>query len=202
MYDPQIRRFAQNHRSPALGFISQDIAQGFGDVYYGLSSMGALSLYGAISGNDEVCRFGLTGIKAFILTTATTQIAKSLFHRQRPHEGAFPDARRWYGPGIDRQHLSFFSGHTANAFALATVIAEYYDYNPWLSAGVYTLAGLTGFSRVYDDEHWASDVIVGAAIGYGIGRLCMNSKKWKPRVSPVYEPSGGSIGIRLQLPIH
>ena len=63
---------------------------------------------------------------------------------------------------------SFPSGHTATAFMTATMLhMEYEGRSPWLSIGGYTLAALTGVSRVLNNRHWVTDVAAGAAIGIG-----------------------------------
>jgi len=60
------------------------------------------------------------------------------------------------------------SGHTANAFAAAATIAQIYHDNTWLKVAVYSYASLLGLGMsVYD--HWASDVIAGALIGFAVG---------------------------------
>ena len=66
--------------------------------------------------------------------------------------------------------LSFFSGHTATAFALATVIHDEY---PLAGLGAYGLAALTGWSRMHDRMHWASDVVTGGIAGWGGARVAM-----------------------------
>ena len=61
---------------------------------------------------------------------------------------------------------SFPSGHTANAFFGATVLAEEYnDESIWYGVGAYTIATATGTMRVLNNRHWFSDVIVGAGVG-------------------------------------
>ena len=63
---------------------------------------------------------------------------------------------------------SFPSGHTATAFMTAAMLdKEYEGRSPWFSIGGYTLATLTGVSRVLNNRHWATDVLAGAAIGIG-----------------------------------
>ena len=60
------------------------------------------------------------------------------------------------------------SGHTANAFTAAATIAQIYHDNIWLKIAVYSYASLIGLGMsIYD--HWASDVIAGALIGYAVG---------------------------------
>lgn len=62
---------------------------------------------------------------------------------------------------------SFPSGHTATAFAAATILHKEYGLtrSPWYSVGGYTVAIGTGFMRVLNNRHWISDVMAGAGIG-------------------------------------
>lgn len=66
------------------------------------------------------------------------------------------------------RHNSFPSGHTATAFMTAAMLDMEYGWrSPWFSIGGYTLAAVTGVSRVLNNRHWMSDVVAGAAIGVG-----------------------------------
>ncbi len=61
---------------------------------------------------------------------------------------------------------SFPSGHTATAFMCATMLhKEYGGVSPWYSVGAYSIATFTGVSRILNNKHWLSDVLVGAGIG-------------------------------------
>lgn len=61
---------------------------------------------------------------------------------------------------------SFPSGHTATAFAAATMLhKEYGEASPWYSIAGYGAATITGISRILNNRHWISDVIAGAGIG-------------------------------------
>lgn len=61
---------------------------------------------------------------------------------------------------------SFPSGHTANAFFGAAVLAEEYkDQSIFYPIAGYTVATATGVFRILNNKHWASDVLVGAGIG-------------------------------------
>lgn len=63
-------------------------------------------------------------------------------------------------------HNSFPSGHTATAFMGATLLAHEYGHKSvWIPIGGYTVATATGVLRILNNKHYASDVIVGAAIG-------------------------------------
>ena len=66
------------------------------------------------------------------------------------------------------RYNSFPSGHTATSFMTATMLHKEYGWrSPWFSIGAYTVATVTGVSRVLNNRHWMSDVVAGAAIGIG-----------------------------------
>ncbi|WP_099465667.1 phosphatase PAP2 family protein [Parabacteroides provencensis] len=62
---------------------------------------------------------------------------------------------------------SFPSGHTAMAFMTATMLHKEYGLtrSPWYSVGAYSIASATAVSRMMNNRHWLSDVMVGAGIG-------------------------------------
>lgn len=61
---------------------------------------------------------------------------------------------------------SFPSGHSATAFFGATLLAKEYGENyPWIAVGGYAIAGTTAVLRMANNQHWASDVFMGAGIG-------------------------------------
>ncbi len=70
-------------------------------------------------------------------------------------------------------NTSFPSGHAAFAFGLAAAIDRETSarWVPWV---VYPLAGLVGWSRIRDDQHWTSDVVAGAALGFWTARKVVN----------------------------
>jgi len=91
---------------------------------------------------------------------------KSLFRRQRPiFEGERPLALR------RPLTSSFPSGHATSAFMAATLLSEGDEkYAP----GYFALAGVIALSRVYVKIHHASDVVAGAALGLGLGRVAQS----------------------------
>jgi membrane-associated phospholipid phosphatase len=110
--------------------------------------------------------------EAASLALATTQVTKLLAARERPfvHYGS-PD--RPHASGDD---LSFWSGHTAFAFALATSAGTLSSMRqepsaPWVWGVGMTLAAAVGTLRVASDQHYLSDVLAGAAVGAAFGVL-------------------------------
>lgn len=86
-----------------------------------------------------------------VITTGLVQTTKGLTKEQRPDGTSYN---------------SFPSGHTAQAFAGATIfVDEFARHNFWLAAGVYTGAASVGVLRVMNNRHWAGDVIAGAGFG-------------------------------------
>lgn len=82
---------------------------------------------------------------------STTQIIKNKANKVRPDGG---------------DNKSFPSGHTTMAFISATILSkEYGEKSYWYSVGGYTMATLTGLSRIANNRHWISDVLAGAGIG-------------------------------------
>jgi membrane-associated phospholipid phosphatase len=65
---------------------------------------------------------------------------------------------------------SFPSGHTISAFSVATVYAHRYPTRRWKPILAYSLAAVVGFSRSSLETHFPSDVLMGAGLGYFIGR--------------------------------
>ncbi len=102
---------------------------------------------------------------------------------------------------------SFPSGHTAQAFLLATFMhKEFGERSIWYSVGAYTCATSVGVMALLNDRHWASYVLVGA----GLGVLSVNiaylthKYKWNKHksfsMSPVFYGRGGmglSVGWKL-----
>lgn len=70
---------------------------------------------------------------------------------------------------------SFPSGHTAWSFAGAELLRlEYGRTSVWIPITGYSIAALTGYMRMYNNRHWITDVLGGAAIGI----LCVDLAYW------------------------
>jgi membrane-associated phospholipid phosphatase len=135
------------------------------------------SLYatGRVAQRSGLARLGLTMGEAVLWGGAVGLALKGVVGRERP-SGApgKPDILR-VGQGFGQtRYASFPSGHTSAAFACATVIAtDRADLPPAarhiLGPLAFVAAGFVGLSRIYGDQHWASDVAVGAALGVVAG---------------------------------
>ena len=60
-------------------------------------------------------------------------------------------------------------------FAAATVFAKEYKNVPWVPPVAYGAASLVGLSRITENKHWTTDVVVGATLGFLCGRQVVNN---------------------------
>lgn len=115
----------------------------------------------------------LTLLIAYITSGLFVQLLKHLFNLPRPHL-YFRQLGIHYNHFVDGVTLynnnSFPSGHTASAFAMATVFALLYKQKSIGLAALF-LAALVGYSRIYLAEHFLSDVLAGALTGILFGML-------------------------------
>ncbi|GAB3347765.1 phosphatase PAP2 family protein [Lysobacter tyrosinilyticus] len=128
---------------------------------------------GAVFGDNDT-RLGRTfdqALDSMVLTAGTTTAMKFVFSRERPSQNA-SSSDFFDGSGYG----SFPSGEVAEMAAVVTpFIAEYHDDHP----AVYALALLPAYdavARVKVRGHWQSDVLVGAAVGVGIGLYAHHRK--------------------------
>ncbi len=69
--------------------------------------------------------------------------------------------------------MSFPSGHTSQAFFLASLVTHNFLLPVWASLLVYVLAVSVGFTRVYVGAHYPRDVLAGALLGSLWGVICI-----------------------------
>ena len=172
------------------------------------ATAGAFFGAGLIFKDPKAKETGYLAASAMVQTFLVDNFLKGLTGRQRPF---FADGEdHWSGPvgfwkrfdkGEAARYVSFPSGHTANAFALATVVAMQYRDEPWVPVLAYTVAASVGFSRMALDRHWASDVLVGAVVGHLVSRVVVRNHRRRPRLVPSLACSsrGVVLGISFDL---
>lgn len=121
-------------------------------------------LFGKASGNARAKETGILAAEALIDGGIVAQVLK--FATQRPRPSNDGGSARFFRGGN-----SFPSGHAASAWSFAAVVDdEYGKRHPLVRYGVYGLAAAVSLSRYTGRKHFLSDVLIGSAIGYGIGR--------------------------------
>ncbi|MDH3593268.1 MAG: phosphatase PAP2 family protein [Rhodospirillales bacterium] len=178
----------------------EDVVEKFGDsdkLLFG--TLAGYALSEAVGLEREKAMF-LNGFQSVALTGALIAGIKYLGQRERPDDA--DDAFDWNGPGGGEFNTAFPSGHSGNAFAMATVVAETYgEDHPWVPWLAYPLAGMTALGRVNAQRHWASDVFMGAAIGHFIGRMVTRHSPFLEEAGVEILPFGqqGATGLTLAL---
>jgi membrane-associated phospholipid phosphatase len=132
-----------------------------------------LYTYGRIWNKGRVADLGLHGTEALVLGGQLAYVMKGIAGRARPlvdtddpHNYSF---LRGFKEGTE--YRAFPSGHAISAFAAAAAVTSeakrwWGTKAGWLVGSVlYTGAAGVAWSRMYDNKHWATDVLTGAAIG-------------------------------------
>jgi membrane-associated phospholipid phosphatase len=196
--DASIQKITQNNQKHFLDVAARSGLQRLGSGTYSIPALALLYGVGAIRKDDKEKYTALKGLEAFALGSVAAQVLKQLTHRDRPYMDNPPDPFQWYGPFHAPSNSSFPSGHSTVAFAMATVVATSYSKTIWVPILCYTFAGLTALSRVYQNDHWFSDVFVGSALGFAIGKTIINNQMKRLKIIPV-SPNGMGVTVFYQL---
>ena len=108
---------------------------------------------------------GLLSGEALVDSVVLEEVAKIIFRRERPLTDNAAGDFFTSGTGTGS---SFPSSHSILAWSAAAVVAREYP-SKWVQAGVYTAATGVCVTRVLGQEHFPTDVLVGAAAGWLIG---------------------------------
>ena len=175
--DREFREESQEFRS-GMTNTAAGLGNTFGDWRILVPALSAGYLAGEIAGSDGLKGTILRAGAAAAIATGVSSGLKYTIGRNRPDiAGGNFEFRPFSGSN------SFPSGHTAAAFAIATAVADQ-TTDGWSDYVLYGAATLTAMSRINDNRHWTSDVLVGGLIGHLSGRWV--SKQMGPvRVAPM-----------------
>ncbi len=138
-----------------------------GAAYTLLPISGAFYFIGAGTHDERFRETGILGFEALAGSTIVETVIKGVTHRERPLDGN-GNGTFWSNKG-SLWNSSFPSGHAINSVALASVIAHEYHDKKWVPFVAYGLAGTVVMSRFAARKHFASDVVLGSAMGWFIG---------------------------------
>jgi membrane-associated phospholipid phosphatase len=134
-----------------------------GSIYGVSAAAGSFYLIGRATHNQRARETGMLAAEAIINSTIVFSALKGITQRARPLSGK--DRSKFFVGG-----RSFPSGHSIEAWSVATVVANEYHDHLAVQIAAYGIAGAVGVSRFTGLRHYLSDVLVGSAMGYGIGR--------------------------------
>ena len=194
-YDSDIRDKVGGIKGTTLDSVT-DAGSIAGDPFLHLGLAAAVYGGGILAESPKYRELGEMLGEAAILADATTFILKSATGRARPNTGSGSGSFRPFRFASDYDALP--SMHTASSFAMASVVAAAAD-NPLVGIGAYAAAAFVGFSRIYQDKHWTSDVVLGAAVGELCGRVAMgyhaSGKARRFSVAPVVSSEAALVAV-------
>jgi membrane-associated phospholipid phosphatase len=141
--------------------ISRDVSQ-VGAAYTVLPITAGFYIGGAFAHNEKARETGILGGEAILDAVLVAEVFKLTMRRERPLQG---DGNGAFFQGGS----SFPSGHAAESWALASVVAHEYNKG-WYPYAAYGLASLVSLSRLSGQQHFPSDVLAGSALGWFVGR--------------------------------
>src|SRR5688500_8237051 len=130
---------------------------------------------GKAAGLERVSDVGWHLTESLVATIAVAEVIRVGLGRARPRHS--PGDAFAFKPGkgfTEFEYRAFPSLHAAVAFTTAAALVEEIRVrNPegtrFAAPVLYSLATIPGFTRLYLDQHWASDVFAGTLLGAWIG---------------------------------
>lgn len=198
--DKTIQRAFQENRTNTNDDIAESLETlGFGRnvLMANVGLIGAGWFFREHEEGNKLMRTALVSLEAQLFTEGLAGLTKFAVGRARPDAG---EGTQSYDPfeGFDK---SFPSSHAARTFAVAAVFADAYPQPiPFLA---YTGAAFISLSRIHVNEHFASDVLAGAALGFVVGKVLSwrhlhpdSLRGWS--VLPFVPEARGGVGLSVE----
>jgi hypothetical protein len=176
--DKPVDKFMQRHQDSSAARSWGNVGKAAPIVMAGLAG-GAV-----LFGDDRAQNAGLISFESMLAAAGVSTAVKHVVDRARPYE----ELGRWAHSG--NSDSSFPSNHAAVAFAAVTPFAKEYDA-PWM----YGVVALASMGRTANRQHWTSDVVGGAVVGYAIGSWLWDAQRddWKSKLSIAPGPKAISV---------
>lgn len=153
------------------------VGEFLGDAWVEIGASVATYGVGRLAGNRELSHLGSDLIRAQALNALFTRGLKSAINRARPNGGSH----------------AMPSGHASASFATAAVLERH--YGPRVAIPAYAAAGFISWTRMRDDSHWLTDIIVGATIGTTVGRTISHGHRERSGRDWTIVPVAGATRI-------
>lgn len=195
VYDRDIRDKVQGTKSRNLDRAA-DAGSILGNPFVHLGVAAAVYGGGIWADSPKYKELGEMLGESVLLADATTYVLKEAIGRGRPFTSGDKGSFRPFQ--FKNDYDSMPSMHTASSFAMASVLAAASE-NVIAKMSYYAAATFVGFSRLYQDKHWASDIVLGAAVGELCGRVVTRFHGGKGRSTFTVAPmaTGNSASLAL-----
>ncbi len=160
---------------------------------------------GRTKNNERARETGLLSTEALVNSMIVESALKGITQRARPLTGV--ERSEFFDGGN-----SFPSGHSTQAWAVATVIANEYHHRRAVQIAAYGAATAVSVARFTGHKHYLSDVVAGSALGYAIGKYVYAkrhresldsvddesiTKTWRPMFTPQFNRAARAYGLSL-----
>jgi hypothetical protein len=129
--------------------------------------------------------------RAWTMTTALSVTGLVTVGLKAIRDNDTPNGKMWAWP----------SGHTSSSFTVASVLHEFYGLKVGIPA--YAVASLVAYRMMDTGDHWASDVVFGATLGWVVGHtVAAKHKKLEVagfQILPYYAATGDGPAIGVSL---
>jgi membrane-associated phospholipid phosphatase len=149
--------------------------------------------------NDPKAReVGVLGAEALLDSLIVVEVLKPIAGRNRPNS-TNEGGHFFEGGG------SFPSGHAIQAWTIASLLTHEYGHTKIVPIVAIGLASIVSVARIAAQQHYASDVVVGGAMGWFIGSYVYNthmdhaihSHGVSARIFPQFEPRSRTYALSL-----
>jgi membrane-associated phospholipid phosphatase len=146
--------------------------------------------FGVLRDDPKARETAILGGEALLDSLIVVEVLKPIAGRNRPDSQA--EKGHFFEGGT-----SFPSGHAIEVWSLASLLSYEYGHTKFVPIIACSLAGVVSASRFAAQKHYASDIVVGGAMGWFIGRYVWKTHQdhaihhhaWlKPRIMPQVEP--------------
>jgi hypothetical protein len=164
--------------------------------------LGSLVLGVVLDEDKKMTELVPVELKAILAAGLANNLLKIIFRRALP--GDSPNNPYATANTSRPPDLAWPSGHTTSAIVAATIAAHNLErFGPLVPALLYTAAAVTGISRIYHDQHWATDVIASVYSYYLTKSILDGEKSTDPKykwvVGPSVDPRNRNFGFFAQL---
>lgn len=190
-FDKTIKDNVQAHRTAGEDRFMKQF-QNFGSTWsFGI--LAGFEVWGEVGGDTTAKAVVLDGLTASIIGPGLIATSvKYAVGRVRPRS-----ATRTFQFKPFSGSQSFPSGQSAQAFAVATTIAEHYPAW-WVQGLCYGSAAAVGFARIEQNGHFASDVVAGSILGWSVARAIVHRHDGPPKPDKLtWTPYANGAGVGL-----
>ncbi|MCI0445854.1 phosphatase PAP2 family protein [bacterium] len=186
----QDNEWSQNYTPSENTLNWSDSVSKLGSAYGVYGTVSAFYLLGKLGHNENLSHTGLVGLETLLNSTIVTGALKLATSRERPNTGD-GDGSFWGGGS------SFPSGHSMSIWSIATAMVNARPRPIYWHIIAYSIASSVSVARIAEEKHYASDVFVGSAIGFFIGRYVAHQSSARQKFVFIPVADHKSVGFNL-----